>query len=205
MPIISSIEELRNHFDQPMDGAVKKQLSFIDDHARHFISKSPLLCLASSAREGLADNTPRGDAPGFVAVLDDHHLLIPERPGNNRCDTLENIIENPNIGLLFFLPGVRETFRVNGVAQIIVDDERLEQLAVKDIVPKAGILVEVKEAYFHCGKALIRSRLWDPDLHAERGSFPSLGQIMSDQLKIDGVTGEQIDDVLEENYKSGLY
>lgn len=205
MTVIKTVDELRTHFDQAGAGALLKELTRIDDHVRNFISKSPFLCIATSADNGMADNTPRGDAPGFVTVLDDQHLLIPERPGNNRLDTLTNLLENPAVGLIFFLPGIRETLRINGTATIIVDDPRLEAQAIRGKTPAAGILVEAKQVYFHCGKALIRSRLWDPTTQIEKSDFPTLGQIMADQIPNSGMTGEQIDESLEDNYVKALY
>ncbi|MFK5980257.1 MAG: pyridoxamine 5'-phosphate oxidase family protein [Rhizobiaceae bacterium] len=204
MTIIKSEEELRAHFGQVSELAQKKEMRGLDKHARHFISLSPFLCMATSSKSGMADNTPRGDAPGFVSVLDDEQLLIPERPGNNRLDTLSNLIENPAIGLIFFLPGIRETLRVNGTAIVIVDDPRLENLAVKGRVPAAGILVKTSEVYFHCGKALLRSHLWDPDRQIDNTVFPTLGRIMADQITT-AQSVEEIDENLEQAYKTRLY
>jgi len=204
MAVISTVKALRNHFGEPSERAMQKEIRVLDKHVQHFISLSPFLCMATSAKNGLADNTPRGDAPGFVGVLDDQHLLIPDRPGNRRLDTLTNLIENPAIGLVFFLPGIRETLRVNGTATIIVDDPRLEKLAFNGKLPAAGILVAVKEVYFHCGKALIRSRLWEEDTKIERSQFPSLGRILADQIPDIGPS-DQVDENLEEAYKSRLY
>ncbi|MBL4598521.1 MAG: pyridoxamine 5'-phosphate oxidase family protein [Rhizobiaceae bacterium] len=204
MATIETAEALRAHFGPASVLALKKQMRGLDKHARHFISLSPFLCIATSVKNGLADNTPRGDAPGFVAVLDDETLLIPERPGNNRLDTLSNLIENPAIGLLFMLPLIRETYRVNGTATIIVDDPRLEDLAVNGRVPAAGILVKISECYFHCGKALLRSHLWNPDTWIDKSDFPTLGEIMADQLSIDQ-TAAEIDVNLENAYKTKLY
>lgn len=204
MTTLTSVEELRTHFGAVHELAVKKEMQSLDKHARHFISLSPFLCMATFAKDGMADNTPRGDAPGFVSVLDDEHLIIPERPGNNRLDSLSNLIENPAIGLIFLLPGIRETLRVNGTATIIVDDPRLEKLAVKDRVPAAGILVKTEEIYFHCGKALIRSGLWNPDKRVDHTVFPTLGQIMTDQIPMDQ-SGNEIDEFIEQSYKAKLY
>lgn len=204
MTTLTSVEELRTHFGAIHELAVKKEMRSVDKHARHFISLSPFLCMATSAKDGMADNTPRGDAPGFVFVQDDEHLIIPERPGNNRLDALSNLIENPAIGLIFLLPGIRETLRVNGTATIIVDDPRLEKLAVKERVPAAGILVKTEEVYFHCGKALIRSGLWNPDKQIDHTVFPTLGQIMADQIPTDQ-SGDEIDVSLEQSYKAKLY
>ena len=204
MTTLTSVEELRTHFGAVHELAVKKEMRSLDKHARHFISLSPFLCMATFAKDGMADNTPRGDAPGFVFVQDDEHLIIPERPGNNRLDALSNLIENPAIGLIFLLPGIRETLRVNGTATVIVDDPRLEKLAMKDRVPAAGILVKTEEVYFHCGKALLRSHLWDPAKQIDHTVFPTLGQILADQIPTDQ-SGDEIDVSLEQSYKANLY
>lgn len=204
MTTVNSIEELRTHFGPVHGLALKKEMRCFDSHARHFISLSPFLCMATFAEGGGADNSPRGDMPGFASVLDDEHLLIPERPGNNRLDALTNLIGNPAIGLIFLLPGIRESLRVNGTATIIVDDPRLESLAVRSRVPAAGILVKTSEVYFHCGKALIRSHLWDPDRRIDQTDFPTFGQILADQIPADR-PGHEIDKTLEQAYKTSLY
>jgi PPOX class probable FMN-dependent enzyme len=175
----------------------------LDKHSRHFISISPFLVLASSGEQG-TDASPRGDAPGFVSVIDDHTLLIPDRPGNNRVDSMANIMENPNVGLLFLVPGIKETLRVNGKARVTKDLSLLEPMAVRGKNPLSGLIVEVEEVYLHCAKALMRSKLWDPETHVERSSFPTLGQIFKDQIEeID--SSEEADRAIEEGYRTRLY
>ena len=163
--IIENAERLREIYGAPSERAVKKQLRRLDRHCRAFIARSPFLVVASADASGRCDASPKGDAPGFVAVLDDATLLIPDRLGNNRVDTLGNLLARPGIGLIFFVPGINETLRVNGRARVATEPALLEPVAVNGKVPKSGILVSVDEVYFHCGKALIRSDLWNPDKH----------------------------------------
>src|SRR5207248_8769326 len=182
MDVVEDLEALRELYGPPSDRAVKKQLSRFDEHCRAFIARSPFLVIASSDPSGRCDASPKGDAPGFVKVLDDATLLIPDRLGNNRVDTIGNLLSSPGVGLIFFVPGIRETLRVNGRARITTDPALLEPLAVNGKVPRSGILISAEEVYFHCGKALIRSDLWNPDKHVKRSDFPSLGRILADQI-----------------------
>nr|WP_258171245.1 MSMEG_1061 family FMN-dependent PPOX-type flavoprotein [Paenibacillus sp. R14(2021)] len=147
----------------PSQKAANKVMSMLDSHCREFISKSPFLSMATSNSFGQCDVSPRGDAPGFVIVLDDHHLFIPERPGNRRMDSIQNMLTNAHIGLQFFIPGLGETLRVNGKAFVCRDPELLEKSSVNGRSPFFGIGVEVEECYAHCAKAFIRSGIWSPD------------------------------------------
>ena len=170
---------------------------------RRFISLSPFLCLGTSGPGG-ADVTPRGDSPGFVHVLDDQTLLIPDWPGNNRLDSLTNVVANPNVGLLFFIPGVNETLRVNGVAEITVEPTLVERWTVNEKHPRSAIRVTVGEAYLHCAKALMRSRLWAEDYRIERTELPTYAQMLKDQ----GVTTQGVEELqaaIDESYKTRLY
>lgn len=196
-------DAVRAHYGEPGELARRKQLAALDRHARAFIALSPFLVVASADAAGRADATPRGDAPGFVAVLDDATLLIPDRRGNNRVDTMLNIAENPHVGLLFMVPGIDETLRVNGTARITTDARLLTPLAVQGKVPAAGLLVGVEEVFFHCGKALIRSRLWDVKRQVERRSFPTLGRIVADQIA--GADPQACEQAVEESYRDRLY
>lgn len=200
---LTSKDAVRAHYGQPGELARRKQLAALDRHARAFIALSPFLVIASSDAAGRADATPRGDAPGFVAVIDDSTLLIPDRRGNNRVDTMLNIAENPQVGLLFLVPGIDETLRVNGAAQIITDARLLAPLAVRGKAPAAGLLVRIEEVFFHCGKALIRSQLWDVERQVERGSFPTLGRIIADQIA--GADPRACEQAIEESYRDRLY
>jgi len=200
---IENPERLREVYGAPSERSLKKQLSRFDKHCRAFIARSPFLVIASSDPSGRCDASPKGDAPGFVEVLDDETLLIPDRLGNNRVDTIRNVLERPGVGLIFFVPGLNETLRVNGRARIITDAASLEPLAVNGKVPRSGILVSADEVYFHCGKALIRSDLWNPEKQLRRSEFPSLGHILADQ--IGGITVEESERLTAESYKTRLY
>ena len=203
MDTIEDVEQLRESYGAPSERALKKQLSRIDKHCRDFIARSPFLVIASADPSGRCDASPKGDAPGFVQVIDDTTLLIPDRLGNNRIDTLANLLAWPDIGLIFFVPGINETLRVNGRACITTDPALLEPLAVNGKVPRSAILVTAEEIYFHCGKALIRSDLWNPDKQVRRSDFPSLGRILADQ--IGGISVEESERYTAESYKTRLY
>lgn len=198
----TSHDQVRALYPQPTDVATRKVLDRLDRHCQHFISLSPFLVIASSAETG-ADATPRGDAPGFVAVIDDRTLLIPDRRGNNRIDTLTNVTCNPAVGLLFMVPGVNETLRVNGTGAIVFDPAVLAPMSAQGKPPASALRVSVREAFFHCGKALIRSRLWQADSQIDRGEFPTLGRIISDQIA--GIDAEAADENLQEAYRNRLY
>ena len=196
-------KQLREHYGTPSDLVQRKTLAKLDAHCRRFIEASPFLVIGSADANGEADVSPRGDAPGFVRILDDSTLLIPDRPGNKRIDTLTNIAENPEVALIFFVPGMNETLRVNGRAQVSLDHDLLAPSAVHSKVPLSGILIDVREAFLHCAKALIRSKLWDPAMQIERKSFPTLGRMVADQIS--GVDAELADARIEESYSKRLY
>jgi PPOX class probable FMN-dependent enzyme len=179
--VISSEEELRARFKAPSELALRKQLDHLDHNCRRFIELSPFLCLATAGRGGI-DNSPRGDVPGFVEVLDERTLLIPDRPGNNRLDSLANITHHPQVGLLFFIPGVTEMLRVNGRARLVTRPAVLELFAVNNRAPAVVILVETQEVFLHCSKALIRSRLWQEDAKVDRKVLPSLGRMIAEVI-----------------------
>ncbi|MBR0903366.1 MULTISPECIES: pyridoxamine 5'-phosphate oxidase family protein [Bradyrhizobium] len=202
-PPVKTQEDLRAHFGQLNQLAEKKVLNHLDKFCRDFIALSPFLVLASSDGKGHADASPRGDAPGFVAVLDDKTLLIPDRRGNNRVDTFGNILASPGIGLIFLVPGVNETLRVNGRAEISQDAELLTPLAMQNVVPIIGLKIHVEETFFHCGKALMRSKLWNPAAQVERNSFPTLGRIVAEQTA--AIAVEEAEKVMEEGYRTRLY
>ena len=204
---VATEAELRARFAAPSRLATLKQLDHLDANCRRFIALSPFLCLATARRDGLADNSPRGDAPGFVQVADERTLLIPDRPGNNRLDSMANIVANPNVGLLFLIPGVTETLRVNGRARIVTDPEILARFEVRGRAPKAAILVEVAEAFLHCSKALIRARLWEADAKVDRKVLPTLGRMIADVVdrKTSPETVTEYDQQIARNIEEQLY
>jgi PPOX class probable FMN-dependent enzyme len=176
--LISSEAELSEMYGSPLERSLRKQIDRLDDYCRAFIAASPLVIIGTQG-ESAADNSPRGDLPGFVKVADDHTLLIPDRRGNNRLDTLRNLVRNPMIGLLFLVPGVHETFRVNGEAVISRDPALAGQFAMQDKAPRTVIVVKVKEAYVQCSRALVRADIWNPAKHAQAGSVPSMGCMLA--------------------------
>lgn len=200
---VDDVPGLRAIYGAPGERAVRKDIGFLDKHCRHFIALSPFLVIASASAAGPADASPKGDAPGFVHVLDDKTLIVPDRLGNNRIDTLLNIVENPHVGLIFFVPGINETLRVNGRAEVVVDPALLAPMAVNGKLPLTGMLVHVDQAYLHCAKALMRSHLWDASRHVERKSYPSLGKVIADQLG--GTDVQQAEASIEEGYRTRLY
>ena len=197
------VSELRDRYGQPIERARLKSLRRLDQHCRKFIELSPFVCLGSSGEDG-ADVTPRGDQPGFVHVLDDTTLALPDWPGNNRLDSLMNIVSNPEIGMLFLIPGVDETLRVNGSAVISTSPDVLGRWNVNGKHPKSALIITVKEAFLHCGKALIRSRLWHDDYKIDRASLPSYGKMMKDQIEI-ADTAAEIEASVAAGYKDRLY
>lgn len=203
--VIDSEEGLREVLGFPSEMVIKKQMPKLDAHCRAFIALSPFMLLGTTDAEGNGDVSPRGDAPGFVLVLDDQTIVIPDRPGNKRIDSLRNIIQTGKVGLLFMIPGVEETLRINGRASIIRDADIRERLVARGKVPLLGIAVEVDEAFLHCAKALKRSSLWDNTTWPERKALPTLGQMILDQVPITGVTAEEMDASLEVSYKKNLY
>ena len=207
---IGTESELRLAYGETMDIAEQKCLPKLDKYCQEFISKSPILCLGTSDSDGKADVSPRGDPPGFVQVLDGETIFIPDRPGNNRLDTMTNIIENPNVGILFLIPGFDDTLRVNGNATVVQDQEILNQCIVNGKIPKAGILVKVNEAFLHCAKAFKRSKLWDESSKQDRTAMPSLAKMILEQTTSDdNPPSEQeiieADEFVEENYKTEMY
>ena len=194
---------VRAHYGEPSHIAKAKQMARLDKHSRDFIALSPLIVVATVGADGRADASPRGGAPGFVLAPDDSTLWIPDRIGNRRADTIRNIAAYPQAGLLFLVPGIDETLRVNGPARITIDPAVLEPLAFEGKPPVAAIVVSVEEVFFHCGKALIRSDFWNPERRVARGSFPTLGRILADQ--IGGGDASTYDTGIVESYRTRLY
>lgn len=203
--VITNAESLREIMGTPSELVVRKQLDHLDEHARRFIERSPFLLIGTAGLDHIGDVSPRGDAPGFVAVLDDNTLVIPERPGNRRVDTLLNILRTAGVGLIFMVPGVEETLRVNGRATIVRDEALLERTTARGKRPLVAIGVEVQECFFHCAKAFKRSRLWEPETWPLRDGMPSLAQILVDQIKPANTSVEELENQIAESYAQRLY
>jgi PPOX class probable FMN-dependent enzyme len=176
--VIAGEEALRSLLGEPSELVRSKVNDRLNDLTRRFVERSPFLCLATSAADGTCDVSPRGDPAGFVKVLDERTLLLPDRPGNKLADSFRNVLENPHVALIFIIPGISDTFRVNGRATIVEDPELLEPCAVEGKVPTLGLRIEVDEAYTHCPKAFLRARLWDPEAYVDRSELPSSGELM---------------------------
>jgi PPOX class probable FMN-dependent enzyme len=202
---ISSEAVLRELIGTPSELVIRKVQPALDQHARTFLAQSPFLLIGTSDERGNLDVSPRGDLPGFVLPLDDQTLVIPDRPGNRRIDTLRNILANPQVGLLFLIPGIDETLRVNGRAVIARDETLLERTAVQGKKPLLVIGVEVQEVFFHCAKAFRRSKLWDTAHWPKRSDVPTLGTVLKDQMKIEQASAAEIDCDLEASYARTLY
>jgi len=200
---IDNKEDLRQLYKMPSGKAVDKQLDFLDQHCKHFIAQSPFLIMATSDAQSRSDASPRGGEKGFVHVLDDVTLLLPDWVGNNRLDSFENIIETGQIGLIFLLPGVDETLRVNGKATLETDQSLRELCKEGEKLPKLVIRIVVEDAYLHCAKALMRSKLWDASQQIPREDFPSMGQMLKDQIGFKESAEPQVSMV--ERYKNELY
>lgn len=202
---VTSLEELTELIGVPSELVIKKQLSELDAHMTSFIAESPFLVLGTYGRDGSCDVSPRGDASGLAKVLDSKTLIIPDRRGNRRADSLRNVIETGRVGLLFFIPGLGETLRVNGRACVICDEEVLAPLAVEGKPPIVGITVEVEECFLQCAKAVLRSKLWESRKEVRENSRPSFAQILIDQTKLEGETIESLQQRIEESYTNNLY
>lgn len=204
--VLTSEEEVRDLLGFPSELVKKKVVHVLDIHCRNIISLSPLLFLSTSDDQGFCDVSPRGDAAGSVFVLDEKHLVIPERPGNRRIDSLRNILINPKIGILFIIPGLEETLRVNGKAFVIKDEKILDQMKAKDKKPLLGIGVEVEECFIHCAKAFKRSRVWETKSWVDYAdTLPSIPTILSDHVNSTEFTTEIIKKGLQESYEKRLY
>jgi uncharacterized protein len=200
---IDTVEALRVLYGHPGERAVAKEQAKLDEHTRAFIAASPFLVMGTSGADGSCDVSPKGDAPGFVHVLDDHRLAIPDRLGNNRVDGLSNMVENPHVALLFMIPGREDTLRVNGSASISRDEALLDRLAVSGKRPQTVLVVEVEQAFMHCTRAFKRAGLWDHTRWPDASSVPSMSRMIWDLLptKPDGKTVEQYERESNERQK----
>jgi hypothetical protein len=201
--MLTTIEQLEAHYSQPHERALRKEIPYINVDYRAFIEVSPFVVLATAGPEGL-DCSPRGDAPGFVRIVDERTLALPDRIGNNRLDSLRNIIVEPRLALLFMIPGVGESLRVNGRGRITSDPQWLDSFAVEGKLPRTVLLIDVDSVYFHCSKALVRSKLWDPAQHVERSRLPSAGQIHQ-RINGAGFDAATYDRELAERVRTTLY
>ncbi|MGC5773116.1 pyridoxamine 5'-phosphate oxidase family protein [Paenibacillus pabuli] len=203
--IIQTEEMLREICGTPGELVKNKSITYLDEHCQQFIAKSPLIFLATSDASGSCDVSPRGDAEGFVHVVDEQHLVIPERPGNRRFDSLCNILSNPQIGLIFIIPGLEETLRMNGRAVLIQDEELMTKMQAQGKVPKIGIGVTVEECYMHCAKAFKRSHTWEPESWIVKELLPKPARIIASHANKLGVTEEEVAQSLKETYEKRLY
>ncbi len=203
--VITTERDLRELMGEASEGSIRKETTYITDESRRFIERSPFMLLATSGANGRCDVAPKGDPAGFVRVLDEKHLVIPDRPGNKRFDGLRNIFENPQIGLIFLVPGRHETVRVNGKAWITNDPDLLDSMPVQGKRPWFAIGVEVEECFMHCGKAFLRSELWEPASWPDLATVPSGAEILKGTKRGFDQTVEEIETYLQESYRTRMY
>jgi uncharacterized protein len=202
MGILKTEEELRAIYGSPHERTVAKEIPYLNEHYQAFVKASPFVVLASAGVDG-TDSSPKGDEPCFVHILDERTLALPDRPGNNRIDNLLNIITDPRVSLLFLIPGVGETLRVNGRAEISNDADLLARFAVNCKLPRTVLVVRIEATYFHCSRALVRSKLWDPARFVERSRLPSPGVMLATTSA--GIDADAYDRELPERVKKSLY
>lgn len=204
LAVIDSHEQLRDLLGEASDNAKRKKITVIEQHARTIIEHSPLVLLATSAADGTCDVSPRGDPAGSVLILDERTLVLAERPGNRLADSLTNLIDNPRAGLLFVVPGMNESLRVNGRVTLVSDAPFFERLVVRGKRPQLAIMLHVDDLYLHCAKAFVRSSLWDPATWPERTEIPTMGRMMKDQLAL-ATSAEELDAYLDNSSATKLY
>jgi uncharacterized protein len=203
--VVHSVEELRQIYRAPSQGAVNKVIDRLDEHCRTFIEHSPFLVLATAAADGRCDVSPKGGPPGFVHYVDDHHLALADLSGNNRLDSMQNLLSNRGVAILFMIPGLDETLRVNGEATISTDLELRTQCRVDAKMPHVVITVEVAEAYIHCAKALRRGGVWDPASWPDLADMPSAACMLKDHANAPGIDADQLEAALEADYTRTLW
>jgi PPOX class probable FMN-dependent enzyme len=203
--IVTDAAALSACFKEPSDNVRRKQIDHLDENCRAFIAHAPFALVATANADGTCDVSPKGGPPGFVAVLDDQRLAIGDLPGNNRIDSLRNVVANPNVGLLFVVPGMGETLRVNGRAWVVRDATVLDACEVHDRRPMVAIGVQVLEAYIHCAKAFRRSNLWDPAAWPDRSGVPSAAAMLRDHVGLQDVSVEVIEQALEDGYAKTMW
>jgi uncharacterized protein len=202
--VVTSEEQLRTVVGQPPEHSVAKVINSFDDHVRSFVAHSPFVFVASTAPDGAVDVSPKGDAAGFVKLLDDQTLAIPDRPGNRRLDTFRNILKNPDVGLIFIIPGITHTLRMSGKAVIVRDLELRNQFAVNGKTPEHVLVVDVFHILSHCPKCMVRSALWQPDKWPETSSLPSFAEMIVAHSKV-GRTVEEMQTMVEQGNRERLY
>ena len=201
--MLTTLDQLETLYGLPQERALRKEIAFLNEDYQAMVKAAPLVIVSSSGADGL-DGSPRGDVPGFVRIIDERTLAIPDRPGNNRLDTLRNLLVDPRIALLFIIPGIGETLRVNGRAQISIEPELLQSFAVNGKPARSVIVVQVEAAYFHCSKAFVRSDCWNPDKNVERSTLPSAGAFHK-RLNDGQFDAEAYDREMPERVKATLY
>jgi PPOX class probable FMN-dependent enzyme len=202
--VITEPGQFRELMGEPPPPCVAKTIPILDQHCRAFIARAPFLLIASSNARGQVDISPKGDAPGFVRVLDDKTLAVPDRPGNRRADTFTNVLENPKVGLIFLVPGKSETLRVSGSAKIVRDADLRGSMAARGKTPDFALAVEVEEAFFHCSKCIIRSSLWTPEAWPTLDGLPSLAQTMVDAAALP-MPVEALEEIIKQDEAERLY
>lgn len=203
MARIDTLEALTAKYPPVVERALLKEMTKLEKHSRRFIELSPFFVISTTGKDGRGDNSPRGENPGFVHVLDDKRIAFPDRPGNNRLDTFKNIVSNPNVGLLFMIPGVQEILRINGRAELRDDPELMERFIVNGKLPRLVVVVTVDEAYLHCAKAIMRSGLWEEASKQPRTVLPPMGEMIRDQIGRDIAVESR--EELEARHRSQFY
>jgi PPOX class probable FMN-dependent enzyme len=203
--VVASVEELREVVLPPGALSVQKEVPLLDEHCQAFVARSPLVLVGTAAGDGRCDVSPRGGPPGFVAVLDEHRLAIPDLPGNRRLDSQRNIVENPWVGLLFVIPGLDETLRVEGRAWIVRDEDVLARCEVRGRRRALAIGVEVESAFIHCAKAFRRGQVWQPESWPDRSGMASVACMLRDHMGIDGAAEEDVQASLDHGYATTMW
>lgn len=202
--VVASVDELEAILGEQFDSQVNKVIDHVDEHCRAWIERSPFVVVSTASATGAMDVSPKGDPAGFVHVLDPKTIAVPDRPGNHRGDSFRNVLENPHVGLMFVVPKRREVVRVSGTAVVVKDQALLASMAVGDKVPTLALLVSVREAMFHCGKSMIRSHMWEPDLWGPVDGLPTYGQALVDHAALDTPL-EQVEWMMNFNEEHRLY
>jgi PPOX class probable FMN-dependent enzyme len=203
--VIKTERELRDILGFPSVLVQNKAIEYLDPHCISFISKSPMIFISTSSQDGKCDVSPRGDEAGFVHVIDKTHLIIPERPGNRRLDSMLNILNNPHAGIIFIIPGLKETLRVNGSACITRDPELLSSLSARGKTPHLAIGLKVEECYIHCAKAFMRSNLWNQDYWIDKLDKPDISRVVSDHARLKEFDRDKVAEALMDSYSNRLY